>query len=256
MRCFRITAGPFDYFEGGDFSGPMIRAALGLSCRLLGCMRDCGAQDACEREECPWVQAFHRNDNRAVYRIDSSDLDGRRLSPRDRWELRLVAFEKEALLLRSAELALGRGLGADRIPQRIYRIEEEEVDPQQRSAAWGEWVEVQLRSPSDLRRAQRRIENPGPSDLLHSIRHRVRDQGLDPGLPPFEQEVEGEKLWQRPYKGAVWQQEREQNIPIEGLRGAWRLRPTPAQRAWLALGELVGVGRWGSRGMGVLRIQP
>lgn len=234
------------------FNGWIVRGALGRAAHALACR--CGPGDT-HLPGCGFATLF---DSPAPgWRLDASELDGRWLRAGDAWELRITGFGAPLDLLADAAVrALADGLGEARQPHDVESVDVlDGFDPLARAEELGHRAQVLLVTPADLRRDREPIREPAPLDVLHATRHRARAFGLPIELPWFEEETQALELWREWARGQRWSAERRRWEPVEGVRAAWNWTLSPAQAAWLAVAEVVGIGKHGTAGLGVVRAQ-
>lgn len=247
VRVLDVAAVCRDGWEAPPFAGPLVRSALGAACALLACSPGC--RDAVHVPGCDFERAFHgTNDRPPPFRLDTSGLDGRRLAPRDAWRLRLVVFRPDVagLLVDSLVLALSRGLGDARSVHEVAVVRE--VAPEVIDAPGGDVV-VRLLTPTLLARQGRPLPDPTAIDLLHAARLRARALEVPAGLPRYEADVDVVEAW-RERARVRWE-----GTELPAFVGAWRVRATPPQAAWLALASLMGVGKHTAFGMGAVSVE-
>lgn len=229
-----------------------VHRGLGPELHARACALNCGDAPCRLGPGCAFARTYGPNVERR-FRLDTSDLDGRRGPP----ALRLVclASPDEGLLLASLPAAL-----APHRPRTLDPLCHGGDDPPlgpldlgARAAELVGDVGVELRSLCALKRDEAPVTHPTLLDLLHAARLRVRRLGLDTSaFPPFEEEV---TLLDEatPCPGVRLHRNRDGAAPIPGVHHALRVHATPAQAAWIALAEVVGVGGKTALGFGVVR---
>lgn len=242
-------------------AGTVVRSALGPALRALSCERRCAPRAPCSApDRCAFGLVFDRpGDNPPDLRLDASDLE-RPLEPGEPASLRITVLDAalRPVVATALRHAVERGLGPWEARVRFTSGEPRTaaVDVLARAAALGEDLLVELCTPVRIRGW--RADGPHPLDpLLSSTWRRARQLELPVHeLPPFTPGMLATPLDTRTTHGRAWSSRQRRAYPIEGQIGAWRVRAHPAQVAWLALAEQLGVGVGPARGLGVIRCTP
>lgn len=231
----------------------LVHAGLGPALRARGCALDCG-DDPCRLGAGCAFDRCHGPNRERTYRLDATDLGP------GGGALRLVSLASpdEGLLLTCLPEVL-RPHRATHLTPLCHGGDDPAPGPLDLGARarvlTGE-VAVELRSLCSLKREQEPVTHPTVLDLLHAARLRTNRLGLDvSAFPVFEDEVALiEEDTPRP--GVRLHHNRHGARPIPGVLHRVCVHLSPAQAAWLALAEVVGVGGKTALGFGVVRGAP
>lgn len=259
---WRIGCRSRDAMAPLPFFGQVLRSALGAAIRHRACDRDCGGD--CEKGAgCGYFDHFRPGDNKARYRIDSSDVEGRELPARADWSFRLLTFADPKVLLTGVEDALFRGLGPTRATHRVVEVEPLQhggddapvgaLNVSARGAELVGSVYTRFASPTHLQRGHQFVPEPTLDDVLRGCFLRAgaigwRGDGPAPGA--------GYTVECRAHRWHRWQAAPGKEHPLEGVVGTWRAVVDARQAELLAIAEAAGVGKHVTMGLGTVRVDP
>lgn len=255
-----------------DQAGPVLRSALGLALRVTSCLRDC--REPCEEvTRCAYGRLYEARGVRPM-RLDALELDAD-LAPGERVQVHLVVPGDPGLRARTTvalRRAVSRGLGPEpRVRFRVLAEDEVEVDLVARAEALAGGAEVACLTPTaitlrepetDRDRRWDPSQTGGLRPILNSAGTRLRlllGAGAPPEGSPWrfgDDPLVPETGFAEHCALSTWSQRQRRRYPTGGLIGHWVVRPTLAQAYWLAVAEVLGVGRGTTRGQGVVRCAP
>lgn len=254
-----LTVTPISPLHAPSFTGPVLRSVLGAALRHGECTQACGDGPCLSEQNCGYTHAFYPVDASPPFRLDSSDLDGRQVAPGESWLLKLICFKPGLLPMyqKALQLSLYKGLGSTRISHKI--LEEDIIsisleDISERAQSF-DTITVFLPTPTSLKKNNKQNAHPSLDDILHATLRRAHHLNIDTSIfPRFNNIFDAVPLQLDHIHLRRWSTRQGRQIPLKGVCAAWRLRPSPEQAWWLALAEVLGIGKGTTMGMGVVQI--